>query len=163
MRWSPPEQKEYPPSRGEGPFPVRMIAATSGVQRAASIQRYSSSTVCGRKALRMAGRSKAIRTTGRSSPAGAWSTSPREMRRWKVMSVKGSPGRLTSRQRSASKVSETKGRVLTRWKLPPLVRQSHLGRRASHDAAMTPPTAPPRWACQDTPACPGSTPHSTDP
>ena len=118
IRWSPPEQKAYPPSCGEGPLPVRMTAATSGVQRAASIQRYNSSTVWGRKALRMVGRSKAMRTTGRSSPAGVWSDVPRDTRRWKVMSVSGSPGRSTSRQRAASKMSETNGRVLTRWKLP---------------------------------------------
>ena len=32
-------------------------------------------------------------------------------------------------------------------------------RRCSSQAASTPPIAPPRWACQDTPALPGSTPQ----
>ena len=62
MRWSPPEQNAQPPSRGEGPLPVSSTQPTSGVSRAWSSAWYSSSTVCGRNALRTSGRSNAIRT-----------------------------------------------------------------------------------------------------
>src|SRR5918994_2614315 len=93
MRWSPPEQKAQPPSRGDGPLPVRSTQPTSDDCRAWSRARYSSSTVWGRKALRTSGRSNAMRTV-------PWSAA-----RWYVMSVKSKPG--TSVQRAGSKISET--------------------------------------------------------
>ena len=64
IRWSPPEQNAQPPSFSEGPLPVSSTQPTSEDIRAWSSARYSSSTVCGRKALRTSGRSKAIRTAG---------------------------------------------------------------------------------------------------
>ena len=54
-----------------GPLPVSSTHPTSGVIRAWSSARYSSSTVCGRKALRTSGRSNAIRTVPRAGPAHA--------------------------------------------------------------------------------------------
>ena len=71
IRWSPPEQNAQPPSFALGPFPVSRMQPTSGVIRAWSSARYSSSTVCGRNALRTSGRSNAIRTV---PPAGPGST-----------------------------------------------------------------------------------------
>ena len=63
MRWSPPEQKAQPPSFGLGPLPVSSTTPMRGFCRASSSARYSSSTVCGRKALRTSGRLKAMRAT----------------------------------------------------------------------------------------------------
>src|SRR6202050_2854372 len=92
MRWSPPEQKAQPPSTGEGPLPVRSTQPTSGHWRAWARAANSSSTVCGRKALRTSGRSKATRTV------------PSATARWYVMSVKSKPG--TTAQADSSKISE---------------------------------------------------------
>src|SRR5262245_1160638 len=97
MRWSPPEQKAQPPSRGDGPLPVRRTQPTSGVIRAWSSARYSSSTVCGRNALRTSGRLKAIRTA------------PVATARWYVMSVKSKPS--TATQAAGSNSSETTPRA----------------------------------------------------
>src|SRR5689334_11892132 len=96
MRWSPPEQKAQPPSRGDGPLPVSSTQPTSGVCRAWSSTRYSSSTVCGRKALRTSGRSKAIRTA------------PVPTARWYVTSVRSSKP-STGRQAAGSKIAEGAG------------------------------------------------------
>ena len=69
IRWSPPEQNAQPPSLADGPLPVSSTQPTSGVIRAWSSTRYSSSTVCGRNALRTSGRSNAIRTVPRPGPS----------------------------------------------------------------------------------------------
>jgi hypothetical protein len=53
-RWSPPEQNAI------GPWPVRMITPTELSSRARSKAEDSSTTVCGRKALRTSGRSMVI-------------------------------------------------------------------------------------------------------
>jgi hypothetical protein len=66
MRWSPPEQNAHPPSFPDGPLPVSSTQPTSDDVRACSSAWYSSSTVCGRNALRTSGRSNAIRTAGTS-------------------------------------------------------------------------------------------------
>jgi hypothetical protein len=62
MRWSPPLQNAQPPSLGDGPLPVSNTQPTSDVCRAWSRAVKSSSTVCGRNALRTSGRLKAMRT-----------------------------------------------------------------------------------------------------
>ena len=94
MRWSPPEQNAQPPSRGDGPLPVSRTQPTSGLWRAWSSTRYSSSTVAGRNALRISGRSNATRTQ------------PTSTARWYVMSCRSSkPG--TSCQARGSKISDT--------------------------------------------------------
>jgi hypothetical protein len=66
-RWSPPEQKAQPPSFGLGPLPVRITQPMSVASRACSSAVISSSTVCGRNALRTSGRSNAMRTTPAST------------------------------------------------------------------------------------------------
>ena len=110
MRWSPPEQNAQTPSLGLGPLPVSSTVPTSEVVRAWSSTRYSSSTVCGRNALRTSGRSNATRTTGRSratASGGGWSSGPgRANPRWYVRSVRSSKP-STVRQRVGSNVSET--------------------------------------------------------
>jgi hypothetical protein len=61
MRWSPPEQNAQPPSFGLGTVAGEQHDAEARVSmRAFSRARYSSSTVCGRNALRTSGRSNAI-------------------------------------------------------------------------------------------------------
>ena len=91
MRWSPPEQNAHTPSFGDGPLPVSSTQPTSVDMRAWSRAWYSSSTVCGRKALRTSGRSKAMRTV-------PWASA-----RWYVMSVKSNPS--TARHASGSNSS----------------------------------------------------------
>ncbi len=97
MRWSPPEQNAQPPSRGDGPLPVSSTVPTSGDLRAWSRARYSSSTVCGRNALRTSGRWNAIRTVARLGPSST--------QRWYVMSVNANPS--TCSHAAGSKISET--------------------------------------------------------
>ena len=58
-----PQQNAQPPSFGLGPLPVSSTTPMRGFCRASSSARYSSSTVCGRKALRTSGRLKAMRAT----------------------------------------------------------------------------------------------------
>ena len=67
MRWSPPEQNAQPPSFGDGPLPVSSTQPTSLDIRAWSSAVYSSSTVCGRNALRTSGRLNATRTVPEST------------------------------------------------------------------------------------------------
>src|SRR4051794_37670186 len=98
MRWSPPVQNAHLPFFSLGPLPVSSTQPTSLEVRACSSTRSSSSTVCGRKALRTSGRSKAIRTVP---------CAPVDVRaRWYVRSVRSSkPG--TASQSAGSKISLT--------------------------------------------------------